>query len=128
MNSLFVASVGNFNKEGSTHDKNGHQNLWLSPLAGKIPNRAMILGGTIAVNQNVIAGKSYLFSCTEGEVDEEFGRQFNVIKVSDITPLEIMDSVGKLGKAVIVDVSATAETTEEVSEEAAALTETPTEF
>ena len=125
MNTLFVATVSNFNKEGKQFDKNGKRNFWLSPVAGQIPNRAMVLNGTRAADQGVTAGNTYLFSATEGEVDPEHGRQFNVAKVSDISPLEIMDSISKLGEATVVDVSSEAE---ESTEAAKALEEAGSEI
>jgi len=107
MNTLFVGTVSNFNKPGMTTDKNGNQNLFISPLAGKMPNRVMVFNGTLAVRANVQAGDTCLFSATEGDVDPKYGRQFSLAVVSHMGALEIMDSVAKLGEALIVDVSKT---------------------
>jgi len=103
MNTIFVAKASPFMKPGKATDKNGAQNLWLSPIAGKIPNRALVLNGTIAQREQVFDGDVCLFQATEGEVDPKHGRQFSVTNLGRVSALEMVKMMGELGDAVIID-------------------------
>lgn len=105
MNTMFVATVQAFNKAGHESDKNGNQNVILSVIAGKCPS-TRVIAGTVAIREGFIIGETCLVQSTEGEADAKYGRQFNFTKLGVLGALEIMQSVGQLGEAVVVDVRA----------------------
>lgn len=105
MNTMFVATVQAFNKAGHESDKNGNQNVILSVVAGKCPS-LRVIAGTIAMREGFIIGETCLVQSTEGEPDAKYGRRFNFTKLGVLGALEIMQSIGQLGEAVIVDVKA----------------------
>ena len=110
MNTMFVATVSLFLKEGKETDKNGNPNLFLTLVAGKMPNKAIVLNGTQALRQEIYPGDTVLFNCVEGDVHADFGRQFNVTKLATLSAFEIMDAPTKLGNPQIIDVSVEATT------------------
>lgn len=111
MNSLVVATVTPFMKDGKETDKNGNTNFWLAPICGKMPSKALVMNGTRAKQQGIESGKTYQFMITEGEVDAEHGRQFNQTKTAEVGPLDIADLYLKLGEAKVVDTNAAEEAT-----------------
>lgn len=99
--SMIAASVGHFSK--GTPDKHGLEPIILSVIAGKCPNRN-VLSGTIAKNNNIEVGKSYLFQVREVEPSEEYGRQFVFTRVGELSAMEALTVVKELGNAVLFDV------------------------
>jgi hypothetical protein len=99
--SMIAAAVGKFTK-GSA-DKNGKDPIILSVLAGRCPNRN-VLSGTIADNNNIEVGKSYMFQVREVEPSDEYGRQFVFTKVGELSAMEVLDIAEKLGPAILFDV------------------------
>ena len=85
-------------------DRHGVQNVWLTPLCGKIPNQAMVVAGTVAAQEGnkLESGKNYLISVTERDPDPVYGRQFNITVVTEVAGTEVFGYVKELGKAVVV--------------------------
>lgn len=106
-NGLIIASANNFS-QGSA-DKNGNNPVLLNVVAGRCPNRN-ILAGTVAQNNEIEVGKTYLFQVRETEPSEEYGRQFSYQKLKEVTAMEIISATKDLGAAVIFD-AGVAETT-----------------
>lgn len=107
---LFIATaneltVGNkFNKSGKviSVDKNGKAPFILSPVTGRCPNK-LVISGTVAENSGIENGKSYLMKFREMPRDEQFGRQFSISKVKEVSAVEIVESAAILGSVTILD-------------------------
>jgi hypothetical protein len=105
-NELVLVKVSAFRPKNGKHaDKNGMQNTYLSPIAGKIPNKAMVQAGTVAVDNGLTIGETALLSVTEGKVSEQYGRQFNVTYLGKPTLMEILTLRRELGNGFVVDVT-----------------------
>lgn len=100
-NSIVLATAKEFTQ--GTEDKNGLMPVMLNVLAGKAPNRNVI-SGTVADNEGIEKGKTYLIQVRETAKDEEFGRQFVFSKVAEPSTLEIVQSLGTLGEAQIFNI------------------------
>ena len=98
---LVIVTANKFGKENL--DKNGKQAIYLSPVAGAVPNRNVI-SGTVAERAGLEAGKSYLVNVIETEANE-FGRQFQFNKVAECSVMDIINSVGTLGAGSVYDVA-----------------------
>jgi hypothetical protein len=106
MNELVLVKVSLWNGENKA-DKNGVSNVYLRPIAGKMPNRAMVLSGTIAESEGLTPGIMALVQVTEREPNPEYGRQFGVSMLDgQISGKDIFLFTKELGKAVVVDVNA----------------------
>lgn len=105
LQTVALCSVNEYKKEGKERDKNGKQNLFLSPLNGEIPNKCMIIAGTIAENLNISSGNTYLFKFTEkSEKDEIHGRQFSTSVIAKPSCMDIIEaSIGKTGKVIKIE-------------------------
>ena len=102
---MTIVNANAFKKAGHTHDHNGKQNIFLSPLAGKMPNKALVMSGTIAEQLGIEVGKNYLLAISEGKPDPKFGRQFSTINMGEISGIDVLTHMDKLGEAVVVDVT-----------------------
>lgn len=105
-----AVTVNEFNgsaERPATADKNGEMPVILRVVAGKLPNRALVLSGTVAKRAGLRVGQPALVQCTEGDTDEQYGRQFNVNKIADLSAFEIMQAEGHLGKPQVIDVDVT---------------------
>ena len=101
-NEMIVVTATTFSGT-TTPDKNGLMPIMLQCMAGKMPNRN-VLSGTIAERAGFEVGKTYLVQIRESGVDKVFGPAFNFIKVSELSGLEVIDAVKKLGAAEILSV------------------------
>ena len=108
MNSIVAVNATAFMKKDRTHDNNGNQNLFLNPIAGKIPNKTLVISGTIANQLGIELGKSYLLGINEGKPSDIFGRQFSVTNLGGLSPLDMLKVVNELGNAVVIDVTTAA--------------------
>lgn len=102
----FIGTVKPFSgskEDPAQPDSNGHMPVILVPVAGKCPSKR-VLAGTIALNEGLAINNSYLFTVTETEADEEYGRQFNYSAVMQVGFQDIMSSTQFLGQPVIIDV------------------------
>lgn len=107
-NQLAIVCVGPYTgstENPATSDKNGKNPVYLTAVAGKVPNRN-ILSGTIAERAGMKTGNSYLVSITEGEVDPQYGRRFNFTVLASAGIDEILSGVKSLGNGEIYDVAA----------------------
>lgn len=103
-NEIVAIVVSPFQGENKT-DKNGKNAVWLTPIAGKIPNRAMVVAGTVAERASLIAGTTVLCMIVEGEEDKEYGRRFNHTVLGPVEVGEILNIRKKLGSPIVVDVT-----------------------
>lgn len=87
----------------TTADKNGKMPVMLQLLAGKMPNR-QVMAGTVAERNGFEIGKSYLVQVRLRGVDDEFGDDFNWLKTKELSALEIIDCVDKLGVPEVIEV------------------------
>jgi hypothetical protein len=87
-------------------DKNGLLPVILTALAGKIPSKR-IIAGTIAQSSGFVPGASYVVAFTEGEEDEQFGRQFQFTNGGRVGAMEILEFNKALGHGEIVEVMET---------------------
>lgn len=102
----FIGTVKPYNgskNNPAQPDTNGHMPVILVPVAGKCPSKR-VLAGTIALNEGLSVNNSYLFTVTETEADETYGRQFNYSAVMQVGFADIMSSTQFLGQPVVIDV------------------------
>ena len=106
-----VVKVDAFNKEGKQADKNGLQNIILSPIGGRIPSKR-VLAGTIADRAGFKIGEVHLVSFQEEEADS-YGRRFTFTSLGVVAPgLELLKACKECGSPGLVDVSNNAQPTE----------------
>lgn len=96
---LIAVSVANYQGQ---NDKNGKSPIFLNILGGKAPNKILVQSGTIAENQGLEVGKSYLLQVRELEPDA-YGRRFSFSKAGTLSALEIIQAESMLGKAEVFD-------------------------
>lgn len=125
LQTVALCSVSEYRKDGKEFDRNGNQNVFLSPLSGKIPNKCMVMAGTVAINNEIAIGKTYVFKFSEKQpkedgsdasVFEEYGRQFNTQKISEASVMDILQATST-GQADVINVSQDVEIKEEVTAE-----------
>lgn len=105
LNELIAVVVSAFQGEQKS-DKNGKTNVWLTPVAGKIPSTAMVVAGTVAEQAGLAIGKTLLVMVNEGEereVDGQKLRQFNHTVLGEVKPMEILGLRKELGIADIIN-------------------------
>ena len=104
LQTVALCSVSEYRKEGKEKDVNGNQNLFLTPLNGEIPNKCMVIAGTIAKGLGISSGNTYLFKFTEKkEKDDVYGRQFNTSIIARPSCMDVIEaSIGKVGKVIVV--------------------------
>ena len=95
-------------------DRHGKKATLLSILAGKCPNRNVI-SGTVAEDRGFVHGKTYLAQVQE-RPENDYGRQFNFTKLSEATPLEIIQAAKELGTAEIFNIDDNTSEKDEVEE------------
>lgn len=105
LNEIVVVVVGKFSKPGSEADKNGMENVYLTPIAGKMPNRAMVVAGTVAERAGLKVGSTLMVLIGERAADPVYGRQFNHTVLGEVKPQEILDLRKELGNALVIDVT-----------------------
>lgn len=106
MNELVLVKTSLWNGENKT-DKNGALNLYLQPVAGKMPNKAMVVAGTVAASAGLVENTLQLVMVTEREVSTEYGRQFGVTVLDqNVAGRDIIGLRKELGEAIVVDVTA----------------------
>ena len=101
LNEVVVVVVSPFQGEQKA-DRNGVTNVWLTPVAGKIPNQALVVAGTVAESAGLVIGKTLLVMVNEGAEDPTYGRQFNHTVLGEVKPMEIIGLRKDLGAASIV--------------------------
>ena len=105
LNEIVVVVVGKFSKPGSEADKNGVENVYLTPVAGKMPNRAMVVAGTVAERAGLKIGSTLMVLIGERAADPVYGRQFNHTVLGEVKSPEILGLRKELGEALIIDVT-----------------------
>ena len=100
---LAIVVASTFQGENAKPDLNGLDPVYLTPIAGKCPNRN-VLAGTVAKNSKLEAGKTYMVKWTRTEDDPEYGAQYNWTNLGEISnPLDVINAAEKLGTAVMFD-------------------------
>ena len=100
---LAIVAVSTFQGKEAQADTKGLMPMYLTPVAGTIPNRN-VLSGTVAKNSGFEEGKSYLAKFVKLEDDPVYGVQFGWTKVSEVSnPLEIIAAEAQLGAGNIYD-------------------------
>lgn len=102
-NEMIVATVTAFSGTTDT-DKNGKSPVMLQCIAGRMPNRN-VLSGTVAERSGFVVGNTYLVQVRESGYDEEFGLDFNFLKLKELDGLEIIEAKLKLGQPEIFTVT-----------------------
>lgn len=108
MNTIAIVNANAFRKDGRGYDRNGKQNVFLTCIAGKMPNKCMVMSGTVAEQNGIEIGKTYMVAFNEGKTDPQYGRQFSTTKLGEVSVIDTLTAVDRLGEAVIVDVTAAA--------------------
>lgn len=102
-NEKCIVSVGIFTQGTPDKGGKGEMPVFLRPLSGKIPRTALVLSGTVAKNEGLTPGKSYFIQVTEREErHEEYGRQWRHVKISEATPMDVLQLEDVLGKPQVV--------------------------
>lgn len=114
---LAIVAVSTFQGKEAQPDVNGLNSMYLTPVAGTIPNRN-VLAGTVAKNSGFEEGKSYLAKFARLEDDPTYGPQFSWTKVSEVTnPLDIINAESSLGAGNIYDVDRVSSKVESTQEQ-----------
>ncbi len=101
INSMCLVKISEFN---GNPDKNGLFPIFLSLVAGTMPNR-MVLSGTVAEREQLVVGTTCLVHFVERATDSEYGRQFSVSKLGEVSGImEVLEVSNKLGDANLVNV------------------------
>ena len=107
MSQVFIATAKKFNKEGQQFDKNGVQNIALVPLAGTSPRNLNFIAGTVAQNEGLKAGTTYVVRALEEEpyINPDTGvttRSFNFTMIAEIGAMDAFKMLqeGNLGRLV----------------------------
>lgn len=112
MNELIVVRADYFKETGNqqTFDTHGKPNIILIPICGKIPNQAMVLAGSVAINggflntDGTFSNQLMLVNVVEKAADETYGRQFNVILLDpNVSPKDLVGLRRELGEGTVVD-------------------------
>lgn len=116
LNHLVLIVVSAFAKAGKEADKNGVANVFLTPVAGKIPNQAMVVAGTVAEKAGLTIGSKLLVQITERKgvaLDSanpnSLTRQFNHTVIGPVTTGEVITLRKELGEPFVIDTTATVE-------------------
>lgn len=101
--SVFTAKVVMFTGEKAVPNKHGEMPIVLVVIAGKCPKRRVI-DGTSAERMGLTVNKSYLFTATAGEIDEEYGLQINYLATAELGVMDILSTSDKLGEPILLDI------------------------
>jgi len=96
-----IVSVGMFQgtkDKPATANKNGLMPLYLTPVSGKFPEGRQVMDGSVAERAGIEPGKMYLINVDEVEPNE-YGRQFQITKLSVIGGIEFALAAKTLGAA-----------------------------
>lgn len=114
LNEVILVKPTYFKETGNkqTFDKNTKPNVFLQPIAGNMPNRAMVIAGSVAIGNGIllsdgaIAGRGLqLVLVNETAADETFGRQFSVTVLDhDVDPTTVLDYRTKLGAGNVITI------------------------
>jgi hypothetical protein len=99
--SKVIVAVNNFTgsvDNPAQADKNGKMPVILNVVAGKMPNKAIVQSGTVAERAGLTVGKLAFIQVRETESDDKYGRQFNITKLGDVSPMEALQAEAMLGK------------------------------
>lgn len=110
INEISICKLEYFKKKGGelTTDANGKLNVILVPIAGKIPNQAQVLSGSVAVNAGFLnndgsmSGNLFMVLVTEKAADPTYGRQFGVQKLDTVSGKDILGLRKELGEGLVV--------------------------
>lgn len=105
-----IVSVGMFQgtkDKPATANKNGLMPLYLTPVSGKFPEGRQVMDGSVAERAGIEPGKMYLINVDEVEANE-YGRQFQITKLSVIGGIEFALAAKTLGAAQIFSLDETA--------------------
>lgn len=102
-NEFVVVKVSAYKGEKES-DRHGVQNVWLTPLAGRIPNQAMVVAGTVASQEDnkLEVGKTCLIQVVERDEDPVYGRQFGITVIQEVSGMEAFNLSKELGKGGVV--------------------------
>ena len=99
INEIAFVEVSMYLGKDAAPDKHGEDPLYMSLMAGTMPNRN-ILNGTIAKREGIVAGNRYLVHIVEGKLDKEYGRQFGVTMLEEVVGTAgLFEAKVALGKA-----------------------------
>ncbi len=106
LNEFVVVKVSAYKGEKPA-DRHGVQNVWLTPLAGLLPNQAMVQAGTIASQEDnkLEIGKTFLIQIVERKEDPTYGRQFGFTVITEVQGTEVMGYSKELGKGRVLTTS-----------------------
>lgn len=120
-NEIVVVAVSPFQRAGKEADKNGMANVYLKCIAGKTPNQAQVVAGTVAEKAGLTVGKTLLVMIDEGKTDPVYGRQFSHTVLGEVKPNEILGLQRELGKPLVIDTTTGAANANADADAAAAL-------
>lgn len=101
-----IVKVDAYNGEKKA-DKNGMQNVILTPIGGKIPSKR-VLAGTLADRAGFEIGTVHMISIQELPANE-YGRQFQFTSLGAVAPgLELLKACKECGSPFVIDVNGNA--------------------
>ncbi len=108
MNFQAIVSINPTQGGNFTPNKNGVMPVALKPVNGKVPAHRVanaqtyILDGTVAQITGLVPGKLAWVSFDELEANE-YGRNFRVTKIADISPMDALTAGSNLGAPEMVN-------------------------
>lgn len=97
MDNFFLCKAKPYNGQKAKQNKHGLMPVVLVPVAGTSPSHR-VLDGTSASNAGFEVGGTYLAQWSLGNVDPEYGQQFNFLMIQEVDSLlDIMSISQTLG-------------------------------
>lgn len=84
-------------------DVNGHLPIQLSVIAGRCPNRALVISGTVAKNLGIESGNTYVLQATYAGTSEKYGDNFNIQKLGQPELYELPKYVEAYGSPQVLE-------------------------
>lgn len=100
---MFAAKAAMFNGKSAKANKNGEFPVVLVVIAGKCPKKR-VLDGSVFTNMNIEMDTTYLFSFSAGDIDPNYGQEYNFTPIVEI--VSVMDTikiVQELGSPELLD-------------------------
>lgn len=110
-----TANTKTHNKGGAetTPDKNGNLPIQLAVLAGKCPNRAIVINGSLAIGLGIGEKQTYILQINYRDTDT-YGDNWNhqvLSQLSAVDFIQLPKFVKEYGQPNVVDATASVETT-----------------
>ena len=107
-NAIVVSNVKLYKAGGESTepDVQGNYPVQLSVIAGQLPQRGIVLNGTIAKNLGIVLGTTQIVQCNYKDTNS-YGDNWNHVVLGQLTALELATGLNQfetsMGKAQVVE-------------------------